>query len=299
MPGAARNHRHAALVVVAFAAGVLALFLLVGLLVGNVAVAGLVGLGIVLAWVLIAVLWGDRLVLAASRARPVAPDEHRRYVNLVEGLCVTTGLRPPRLYVVEDTAANALVCGGSQRHASLALTTGLLGTLDRVELEAVVAQLLGRIKAGEIRAGTLAAVTIAGPAFVGDWFVRLAWWGNGRTPREGERPDRRNPLALVGFALLVLGPVLGPLVRLAAGPDVPADDQAGARITRYPPGLANALADIDAHGTVTHAALRAAAHLWLGGPLALTPADGRLSGWNQWWDRRPSLAVRVESLREL
>ena len=81
----------------------------------------------------------DKIALAASRAKPADGPEYRRYHNLVEGLCIAAGLPKPRLYVVDDPAPNAFATGRNPKHAALAVTTGLLEMMNRVELEGVLA----------------------------------------------------------------------------------------------------------------------------------------------------------------
>lgn len=147
------------------------------------AVGGLVGapLG---AWWLFAAVAGlvaaaayflsDRLALSLAGARPVDPEEHPRLHNLVEGLCASAGLPKPELYLVDDPAPNAFSVGRNPTHASLAVTTGLLDKLSRVELEGVVAHELSHIRSHDILVTTTA---------VGLPFLRFVL------------PDRRESLA--------------------------------------------------------------------------------------------------------
>ena len=79
------------------------------------------------------------IALAASRAKPADGPEYARYHNLVEGLCIAAGLPKPRLYVVDDPAPNAFATGRNPKHAAVAVTTGLLEKMNRVELEGVLA----------------------------------------------------------------------------------------------------------------------------------------------------------------
>ena len=99
--------------------------------------------GIIIAFVIaMALAWGsyynsDKIAIAASRAKPADETEYRRYHNLVEGLCIAAGLPKPKLYVVDDPAPNAFATGRNPKHAALAVTTGLLDVMNRVELEGV------------------------------------------------------------------------------------------------------------------------------------------------------------------
>src|SRR5262249_56844359 len=97
---------------------------------------------------------------AASRAKPAEGPEYQRYHNLVEGLCIAAGLPKPRLYVVDDPAPNAFATGRNPKHAALAVTTGLLEQMNRVELEGVLAHELSHVKNYDMLVGTVAVVAV-------------------------------------------------------------------------------------------------------------------------------------------
>lgn len=137
------------------------LALILGLAVGWI--AGLVALvvvgGALFAWVRMA---GDRLVnrrLSGPGVRPADPSAEARLFNLVEGLSASAGVTAPRLFVFEADGLNAMVAGTDTRRASMAVTSGLLSELDRVELEAVVAAQLWLMRHGEIVPATALAAT--------------------------------------------------------------------------------------------------------------------------------------------
>ncbi len=110
-------------------------------LAGLVVAVIVAGAGSVVAW------WkSDAIALRVSRARPAAEVDCARLHNLVEGLCIAAGLPKPRLYVVDDDAPNAFATGRDPRHAAVAVTTGLLDKLNRVELEGVLAHELSHVK---------------------------------------------------------------------------------------------------------------------------------------------------------
>ncbi|CAN5818330.1 zinc metalloprotease HtpX [soil metagenome] len=123
------------------------------------AVAGLLGAA--------AYFTADAAVLRTCRARPADPETHARLHNLVEGLCIVNGLTAPSLYVVDDPVPNAFAAGRSPRHANLAVTTGLLDLVTRVELEAVLAHQLSQIKSNDIAPATLAASVLGWPLAIG------------------------------------------------------------------------------------------------------------------------------------
>lgn len=103
--------------------------------------------------------------LTATRSHPVTEDDEPRLHNLVEGLCVGIGLEPPRLRVVEDGPPNALAVARSVDDADLVVTRALIGELSRVELEAVLAHELARIRRGDAIVGALAGSVLRNPVY--------------------------------------------------------------------------------------------------------------------------------------
>src|SRR5207244_11096421 len=107
-----------------------------------------------------AYVFSDRVALSLGQARRVTAEEEPRFPTLVEGLCVAAGLPKPELYVVDDDAPNAFSTGRSPAHASLAVTSGLLQKLSRVELEGVLAHELSHIRSGDIVVTTPAVMLV-------------------------------------------------------------------------------------------------------------------------------------------
>jgi heat shock protein HtpX len=276
---------------------------------------GLVGvtLAIVLA---IALAWGsyfysDRVALAASRARPAEGPEYQRYHNLVEGLCIAAGLPKPRLYVVDDPAPNAFATGRNPKHAALAVTTGLLEKMNRVELEGVIAHELAHVKNYDILVTTVAVTAVGAIALLSDLGLRFMWFGGGSDRRD--RADSGNLgiiLVILAFALLVLAPFVAMLMQFAMSRrrELLAD-ASGVQLTRYPPGLIAALEKLKEDKAIVHHATRATAQLWIESPLDRGKgggADGqdghkkkRGSWLNRAFDTHPPLDERIQILKEM
>ncbi|MDQ1535160.1 MAG: heat shock protein HtpX, partial [Actinomycetota bacterium] len=125
----------------------------------------------------------DKVALAMSRAQPADPQTYARYHNLVEGLCIAAGLPKPRLYVINDPAPNAFATGRNPQHAAIAVTTGLLEKMNRVELEGVLAHELSHIKNYDTLVMTLAVTMVGIIALLSDFFLRFMFWGGGRSNR--------------------------------------------------------------------------------------------------------------------
>jgi len=297
----AQNKRRSALLIAVF----VALVALVAAVLAFLFRAGPVGLVIA---VLVAggsaffSYWkSDAIALRLSRARPAPEDEFPRLHNLVEGLCIAAGLPKPRVYVIDDAAPNAFATGRNPKHAAVAVTTGLLDMMNRMELEGVLAHELSHIKNYDILVSTLAVTMVGVLALVSDIFIRMLWWNGGRTGRnDGEHSSTFGFLAPIGFAILLLAPLLGRLLQYAVGRrrELLAD-VSGVEMTRYPPGLISALEKLQADTTVVHGSSRATAHLWIEAPTAQNESEGRLSKWNRLFDTHPPIDERIATLREL
>ena len=242
----------------------------------------------------------DKIALAVSRARPADPQEYRRLHNLVEGLCIASGLPKPGVYVIDDPAPNAFATGRNPRHAAIAVTTGLLEKMNRVELEGVVAHELSHIRNYDILISTLAVTLVGAAALLADLGIRMMWWNGGRVRRDGDRGDGGNPIAILGFALLILAPIVARAMQAAISRQRETlADVTACQMTRYPPGLISALEKLQADTTVTHAASTATAHLWIEQPMSGVGDAGRLGGTHRWFNTHPPLDERIALLREL
>jgi len=248
----------------------------------------------------------DAVALRMSRARPAPPEEHPRYHNIVEGLCIASGLPKPRLYIVDDPAPNAFATGRNPRHAAIAVTTGLLDKMNRMELEGVLAHELSHVKNYDILVSTLAVTMVGVVALLADIGIRMQWWGMGRSTHRGfdrQQGGGGGPqtiLMVFGLMLLVLAPVIGRIMQLAVSRRRETlADVSGIEMTRYPPGLISALEKLRDDSTVVHATSHATAHLWIEEPAAQTPAEGRLSRFNRLFQTHPPIEERIALLREM
>jgi heat shock protein HtpX len=294
------NKRRTVFLMVGFVVVVIGVGWAVGLVVGNGA-TGTVVAGAIAAVMAFTSYWkSDAIALRVSRAVPAGEEEYRRLHNLVEGLCIASGLPKPRVYVIHDPAPNAFATGRNPKHAALAFTTGLLEQMNRVELEGVVAHELSHIKNYDILVSTLAVTLVGTIAIVTDLAIRTMWWNGGRVHRSGDHADRNNPLAFVGLALLILAPLVARAMQSAVSRrrETLADVSA-VRLTRYPPGLSGALEKLQADTTVTHSASMATAHMWIEQPMAGVGDSGHLGAWHKLFNTHPPLSERIALLREI
>ena len=239
----------------------------------------------------------DTIALAMSRAQPADPVVYARLHNLVDGLCIASGLPKPRLYVVDDPAPNAFATGRNPRHAAIAVTTGLLATMNRVELEGVLAHELSHVKNYDILVSTLAVTMVGAAALMSDVGIRFLWFGGGRRGGDGGN----NPLIAVGaLVLIVLAPVIARLLQLSINRRRESlADMSAVEMTRYPPGLISALEKLRDDGTVVRVGNRATAHLWIEEPVPHRDDTRRASRWTHLFDTHPPIEERIAALREL
>ena len=294
------NKRRSVLLVVGFVGFIVLVGAAIGAIVGNAIVFTIVAL-VVSGAVAFTSYWrADRIALAVSRARPAPPEEYQRLHNLVEGLCIAGGLPKPGVYVIDDPAPNAFATGRNPNHAAIAVTTGLLEKMNRVELEGVVAHELSHIRNYDILVSTLAVVMVGAVALMADLAIRTMWWNGGRVARRGDQNDGNNPLAYAGIVLLVAAPIIAKIMQatISRRRETLADVSA-CQLTRYPPGLISALEKLKEDTTVTHSASTATAHLWIEQPMSGVGDAGKLGGIHRMFDTHPPLDERIALLREL
>ena len=227
----------------------------------------------------------------------------RRLHNLVEGLCIAGGLPKPRVYVIDDAAPNAFATGRDPKHAAIAVTTGLLEKMNRVELEGVLAHELSHIKNYDILVSTLAVTMVGVIALAADFAHPLPVVG--RRPRRNDNDrDGGGPtaiLAIFGFALLILVAAHRP--GHAARGQPPARD-AGRRLRRRADPLPTR-ADLrarEAAGRPDGRPLHVARHRPPLDRAAHRPQRRRRAACrriNRLFDTHPPLEERIAALREL
>ncbi|MFK7918351.1 MAG: M48 family metalloprotease [Ilumatobacter sp.] len=294
------NKRRSIALVAGFVVIVALVGAVIGFLVGNGPLFTIIAL-LVSGAIAFGSYWkADAIALRVSRAEPADPAQYQRLHNLVEGLCIAGGLPKPGVYIVDDPAPNAFATGRNPNHAAIAVTTGLLDKLNRVELEGVVAHELSHIRNYDILVSTLAVTMVGAVALMSDLAIRMMWWNGGRVSRRGDQADSSNPLAFLGFGLLILAPLLAKAMQatISRSRETLADISA-CQMTRYPPGLISALEKLQEDTTVTHSASTATAHLWIEQPLSGVGDDGRLPGVHKLFDTHPPLDERIALLREL
>jgi len=272
----------------------------IGYLIGGGPTASVIALVIAAVMAFTSYWKSDSIALKVSRAVPADPTTYQRLHNLVEGLCIAGGLPKPKVYIINDPAPNAFATGRNHQHAAIAVTTGLLEKMNRVELEGVVAHELSHIRNYDILVSTIAVTLVGSIAIMTDLAIRMMWWNGGRTSREGDRNNGSNPLALFGFLLLILAPFIAKAMQAAVSRKRESlADVSACQMTRYPPGLISALEKLRADTTATHSASMATAHMWIEQPLSGVSDGGKLGFFHRMFNTHPPLDERIALLKEL
>jgi heat shock protein HtpX len=257
-----------------------------------------VAVGIVVAITIdaVAYLSAVRATVALTRAVEVGPDQAHTLHNVVEGLCIATGMPKPRIFIVDDPAPNAFAFGRSPNRAGVAVTSGLLNLMSRRELEGVLAHELSHVRNRDTQVNTLAVTTVGLLVAVAEIAARAAWFSDW-----GDRDDNDGGFALVLIGIAILAAILGFGARMLSFAisrhrEELADTSAVAIVS--PSGLRKALEKLEADHTVVHHVSRATAHLWLESPLK-NDGDSRHAKINRMFDTHPPLAERIAILRRL
>jgi len=214
---------------------------------------------------------GASAVLRSSAAVPADPEDprYRQLHNVVEEMAIAAGLPKPAVYVIPDADPNAFATGKDPAHATIAVTEGLIGTLNRDELQGVIAHELGHVRNEDIRLMTVVAALIGAVMLLSEFGLRGMWWGGGRKSSSREGGGIGGALMLVAWLIaLILAPFISRLLAMAVSRQREfLADASGAELTRNPGALASALEKIDAAVEPTRSIKKGTAHLCIANPL--------------------------------
>lgn len=253
------------------------------------------GVGVIPIAVVISLItvWGsyyasDKLVVRMTGARFISESDNPRLFDLVQEVCLASGLPMPKVAIVVDPAPNAFATGRDPDHALIAFTTGILESMDREELQGVVAHEMAHVANRDTLVSAVAATTAGAIALISDFLMRMLWFG-GRRDR-----SQSNPLVLLfSFVVILLAPLAAMMLRSAISRRRESlADATAVEFTRNPTGLRKALEVLARDSTVVQARSTAVAHVWIECPLD-SKAVSRL------FATHPPIQERIETLRKL
>jgi len=240
--------------------------------------------------------WSDKLVVAMTGAKPIKKEDNPDLWNVVENLAITAGLPMPKVYIVNDPSPNAFATGRNPENSVVAVTTGLLGILNRTELEGVVAHELSHIGNRDMLVSTVAVVLAGFVAIIADMFMRSMFWGGGSRDSDSKAGAIFMVLGIIG---IILAPLAAQLIQMSISRKREyLADASGALLTRYPEGLASALEKISAHSIPMKRANNATAHLFISDPFG---GDKRTLGQkiSNMFQTHPPAQDRIKILRDM
>ena len=239
-------------------------------------------------------VWGsyyasDKLVLKMTRAKVIEQSDHPQLFNLVNEVCIASGLPMPKVAIVEDRAPNAFATGRDPNHALIAFTTGLLNSMDRDELQGVVAHEMAHVANRDTLVSAVAATTAGIVALISDILMRMLWFGGARNRDHG---SGQIPIFLAIIPLM-LAPIAATMLKSAVSRKRESlADATAVSFTRNPAGLRSALEVLARDTTVVQARSSAVAHMYIESPLDASAASRLFA-------THPPIAERIATLRKM
>src|SRR5829696_2982638 len=296
------NKRNSVLLALAVIALLGALGLLIGWAVSGEPAAALPSMGAAITVGLIASVvsfyGGDSLVLSVSGAKEVTVEQAPQLLNVVQEMALAANVPMPKVYLIDDTAPNAFATGRDPKHASVAITVGLLQKLDREELQGVMAHELSHVRNFDIRFSLLVGVLVGSIALLADFFLRFTFWGGGNR-RSRSEGGGGGAIAIVVFVVAILLAILAPIVARLVQMAVSRQreylaDASGVELTRNPVGLERALAKITLDTEPLEVANRATQHLYFENPIKAATGES-----SNLFSTHPAAIERINRLRQL
>jgi heat shock protein HtpX len=264
---------------------------------------GMIGVSLALIlWLILSLISffaGDSIVLGISGAQEVTPDIHPQLFNVVEEMKIAASLPAmPKVYIIDSAAPNAFATGRKPETCAIAVTAGLLARLNRDELQGVVAHETSHIINRDVLFMTFAGIMLGSIVLISEVFLRGLWYSGGSSRRYRSSSSRGGGqgaaiIAIVAIIFAILAPILARLLYFAISRrrEYLADASA-VRLTRYPEGLASALAKIADSDEQLLRANKVTAPLYIANPLK---REGeKLSDWTS---THPPISERIKILR--
>lgn len=232
---------------------------------------------------------GPKMALAVNGAKQIKKKDNPRLWRTVENLSITNGMPMPKVYVMNDPAPNAFATGRNPGHSAVCATTGLLEIMNDSELEGVMAHELGHIQNYDMRVNTLAFALVGVISLIADFFLRFTLWGGSRE----ERNQGNAQIAALAIFAAIIAPIAATLLQLAISRRREyLADASGAMTTRYPEGLANALAKIGRVGSATRKQNTSTAHMFFANPL-------KGQSFLNLFSTHPPIEARIKALKDM
>ena len=250
-------------------------------------------------WSMVSLAFGDSLVLTMASAKEIDKADAPQLYNVVEEMAIAAGVPMPRVMVLETDALNAFATGNSVGHGTVVVTRGLIDTLNRDELQGVVAHEMSHLANLDTRYMVTVGVTVGLIALVCDALLRAFGWGMfSDTRRSGD--DKKGSgsgglLIVVLIVVAVFAPLAGKAVQMAVSRQREyLADATSVQFTRNPNGLISALGKLADKAAPFPGVSRATQHLFIVNPVQTFTSDSPAL-----LATHPDIADRIARLRNL
>lgn len=238
---------------------------------------------------------GASMILSMSGAREIRHEDAPQLWNVVEELSIAAGLPMPKVYLIEDDAMNAFATGRDPRHASVAITRGLMEKLNREELQGVMAHEMSHVRNYDIRFAMLMAVMVGSIVFICDMVMRSAFFGRRRNNRSNGGGKGQVVMVVGALVLAAIAPLLASIIQLAVSRQREyLADASAVELTRNPAGLVSALRKLTNDPNELAGASRGTQHLYI-----VNPLRRKKKGRDSLFSTHPSLESRIERIEGL
>lgn len=203
-------------------------------------------IGGVVIWFLIAFASHSAIISAATGSRPLTRKENMRVYNLTENLCMSIGMKTPKIYIIDSPVLNAYASGCNEKTFAVTLTSGIIDKLDDRELEGVIAHELTHIRNKDVRLLIISIIFVGIFAFAVNALFRMVMYGSGRRRSKDNKVDGR--VFLIALLVAIVAYFFSILFKFALSRKREYLADAGAvELTRNPMAMASALRKISGH----------------------------------------------------
>lgn len=299
----ASNKRKTVLIVICFFLVVLLVGAAIGILVWNSYLNGILIAAVVgIIYILIMIGNSSSVVMAMNHARKINNREEEPVLwDTIENMAMVANIPMPQVYIVEDPSPNAFATGISPKKGAVAVTCGLLQTLDRYELEGVIAHEVSHIRNYDIRLSTIAIALVAVVAILSDLAMRMLFWGG---LSGNNRDNRKNNsggggaqiiIYIIALVFVILAPFIATAIQFALSRNREyLADASAVELTRNPQGLINALQKISGNKVKMENVSSASETIYFASPLKKKKKEKA-----GLFDSHPPISMRIERLEAM
>ena len=235
------------------------------------------------------------IIRMATGAKPLERKENKRVYNLVENLCISQGMKTPKIYIIEDDSLNAYASGLAESSFSVSLSRGIINKLDDDELEGVIAHELTHIRNRDVRVLVISIIFVGIFAFLAEMAFRsLRFAGSGR--RSSKDSKGSGAIILIAIVITAIAYFISILLRfgISRRREYMAD-AGGAEMTKKPYALASALRKISGDPLIEAVESRDVAQLFIDNP---KPSAHKSASWDNMFATHPPIEKRIELLEQ-